>query len=60
MTTDVVIRIAKAARAFGCLRKSIFQDKGLSIVTKEGSLFCSGAFGVAVWSRDLDVEGQGS
>jgi hypothetical protein len=34
MTTDVVIRIAKAARAFGCLRKSIFQDKGLSIVTK--------------------------
>ena len=31
---DVSIRIAKAARAFGCLQKSIFQNSRLSIDTK--------------------------
>ena len=31
---EVSIRIAKAARAFGCLQKSVFQNSRLSIDTK--------------------------
>ena len=34
VTTEVTSRIAKAARAFGCLRKSVFCDKVLSTATK--------------------------
>ena len=32
--TEVSLRLAKAARAFGCLRRSVFQDRNLSIDTK--------------------------
>ena len=32
--TEVSSRLAKAARAFGCLRRSVFQDRNLSIATK--------------------------
>ena len=32
---EVECRIAKAARAFGCLKKSIFQNKSLSLNTKK-------------------------
>lgn len=34
VTADVTTRIAKASRAFGCLRKPVFCDKVLSIATK--------------------------
>jgi len=34
VTVEIDWRIAKAARAFGCLRKPIFQDINLSIATK--------------------------
>ena len=34
VTVEIDCRIAKASRAFGCLRKPIFQDRNLSIATK--------------------------
>ena len=34
VTAEIDSRIAKASRAFGCLRKPIFQDTNLSIATK--------------------------
>ncbi len=34
MDVDVEKRIAKASRAFGALRKAVFQDKNLTLVTK--------------------------
>ena len=34
VTMDVDCRIAKASRAFGCLRRPIFQDKHFSVATK--------------------------
>ena len=34
VTVEIDCRIAKAARLFGCLRKSIFQDRNLSIARK--------------------------
>ena len=33
--TEVSLRLAKAGRAFGCLRWSVFQDRNLSIATKQ-------------------------
>ena len=38
VTTEVDTRIAKVARAFGCPRKPIFQDRNLSIATTDKSL----------------------
>ena len=46
-TVEIDFRIAKASRAFGCLRKPIFQDRNLSMTTKRKSIeqqycqFCS-------------------
>ena len=34
VTVEIDCIIAKASRAFGCLRKPIFQDRNLSIATK--------------------------
>ena len=34
VTVEIDCRIAKASRAFGCLKKPIFQDRNLSIATK--------------------------
>ena len=34
VSSEVTTRIAKAARAFGCLRKSVFCDETLSVATK--------------------------
>ena len=34
VTSEVSARIAKAARAFGCLKKPVFQDPNLSLSTK--------------------------
>ena len=34
ITLDVASRIAKGSRAFGCLRKPIFQNSNLSVSTK--------------------------
>ena len=34
ITSEVNCRIAKAARAFGCLRRPIFQNKNLTVITK--------------------------
>lgn len=34
VTVEIDCRIAKASRAFGCLRRPIFQDRNLSIATK--------------------------
>ena len=42
VTLDVASRIAKGSRAFGCLRKPIFQDSNLS-VSKKG-------LSTALWS----------
>ena len=35
VTVEIDCRIAKASRAFSCLRKSIFQDRNLSIAPKK-------------------------
>ena len=34
ITSEVTRRIARAARAFGCLRVPVFKNKDLSLVTK--------------------------
>ena len=34
VTVEISSRIAKACRAFGCLRRPVFQDRNLSIATK--------------------------
>ena len=34
VTTEIDCRVAKAARAFGCLRKPIFEEKTFSVATK--------------------------
>ena len=34
VTMEIDCRVAKAARAFGCLRRPIFQDRNLSVATK--------------------------
>ena len=44
ITSEIASRIAKASRAFGCLRKPIFQNPNLSVLTKR-----------AVYQRRSDV-----
>ena len=51
---EVKIRISKAARAFGCLQKSIFQDHRLSVETKrrvyEAAVLSVLLYGAETWS----------
>ena len=51
---EVKIRISKAARAFGCLQKSIFQDRRLSVETKrrvyEATVLSVLLYGAEMWS----------
>ena len=51
---EVKIRISKAARAFGCLQKSIFQDRRLSVETKrrvyEATVLSVLLYGAKTWS----------
>ena len=51
---EVKIRISKAARAFGCLQKSIFQDRRLSVETKrrvyEAAVLSVLLYGAETWS----------
>ena len=52
--TDLSTRIAKAARAFGCLKKSIFCDKILSNATKRhvycAVVLCVLLYGAKTWT----------
>ena len=36
VVNEVSLRLGKAARAFGCLRSSIFDNRGLSVMIKRG------------------------
>ena len=51
---EVKIRISKAARAFGCLQKSIFQERRLSVETKrrvyEAAVLSVLLYGAETWS----------
>ena len=58
VTMDVDCRIAKAARAFGCLRRPIFQDKHFFCVHKKTSVPSSCVTSSSLWSRNLDIEGS--
>ena len=54
VTSELSARIAKAARAFGGLRKPIFQDPKLSLSTKQSSVLCHGYVSSTLWSRNMD------
>ena len=40
VVNEVSLRLGKAARAFGCLRSSIFDNRGLSVMIKRG-VYCA-------------------
>ena len=50
ITSEVASQTAKASRAFGCLRKPIFQNPNLSVSTKS-CLLCCNLISFVVWSR---------
>ena len=52
IVNEVIVRLGKAARAFRCLRLSIFDDRGLSVQTKT----CCGDIYLVVWIRDKGGE----
>ena len=58
ITSEVSSRIAKASKAFGCLRKPIFQDSNLSTATKRAVyhavVMSVLLYGAETWSRNMD------
>ena len=59
VTMDVGCRIAKAARAFGCLRRPIFQDKHFSVATKR-QVYRAVVLSVLLYGAEtcMDIEGS--
>lgn len=51
MKKEISSRIAKASRAFGCLRKPIFLDKSLSIPTKR-AVYCAVVLSVLFYGAE--------
>ena len=58
ITADVSCRIAKASKAFACLRVPIFLNRTLSINTMRAFYKALGDFYFAIWSGDMDYEGS--
>ena len=55
VTREIDCRVAKAARAFGCLRRPIFQDR---CCHQKTSLSSSGCVSPTVQCGNLDIEGS--
>ena len=51
LCNEVLCHIAKAARAFGCLRQPIFRNSKLSVATKQ-KVYCSAVLAVLPYGAE--------